>query len=190
MFEQSEAIRIYIPDITYDRSDDPEASDKFQRQIEEVFGQPFEYRNIGAGADFPSFLTWVPPVASFATALIAIFLSGERIEKNLDAWLRMKNRLQEFLRYRGYFDRQGASVIAVGEALENLADPPASVRLVGYALAPHGDMSGVIERCRSGEIAGELQEEWIGEVVHVFLLEIDGREYVVKVDSEGAHLER
>jgi hypothetical protein len=64
--------------------------------------------------------------------VIALFLLGEKIEKNFEVWRRLYNRLKEFLPHKPSFEVDGAAVLAV-EAISSVTGAtPHTLKLLGY----------------------------------------------------------
>jgi hypothetical protein len=92
----------------------------FKRGLESEFNTPFHFVSIGRGA---AAAAWVTEVVSFAETyggyaigiVIAAFFAGEKIEKGLDVWPRLYQRLKSTFHRQPTFDREGAAVLIANE---------------------------------------------------------------------------
>jgi hypothetical protein len=186
MMDKRGGIKIYISDPTYGRGniDWEKESTEFKRQLEAEFHLQFEVTSIGTGAAEPAFVTVLVEFAKYVTGgVIALFLLGETIEKNLDVWPRLYKRLTEFLRHRPTFEIDGAAVLAVEAISSAIGTTPRTVQLLGYRY------ESVLVRPLEEIVREEVEPSSIAQpperarsaTVHVFKIQAEGRIFKVLV---------
>ncbi len=180
-------INVYIGE----RGGDGDEDGPFKKQLESEFAAPFRFVSVGRGAAAAG---WVAELVSFAEnygayvvgVVIAGFFAGERIEKNLDAWPRLYQRLKSTFHRRPIFDREGAAVLIMNEITQQLGDQPTSIQCRGFE---------VIDRVASGNpleipepmplnVIGPRQSDRVSfRDVYYFDVEANGRRFLGRVDG-------
>jgi hypothetical protein len=189
---QITALRVYIPDATYGRDgESDERSSEFKSHLESEYHLQFEPTGIGTGAAEPAFATTLLETAQYVAAgLFALFFLGERIEKNIDAWSRLYERLKDFFHHKPTFDIEGASVIAVKALSSKMGDTPHSLQLLGYrhesALVTPieqviGDTTDVSE-------IGQAPDHVLSATIHVFKIRAESNIFRVVVSGAEARV--
>ena len=89
---------------------------KFKNDLEEINKTyVIKSTNIGAGADWPLILITI-------STLSTLFFLGDKINKNLEAWIKLSKKFKKLLnkiRRRGFFiDSNGATLIALNDLLK------------------------------------------------------------------------
>ena len=112
-------MQLLIPDRTYsDFEGEPEEWFAELRSVLDSYEEPYstEHADIGPGADLPM-------VLAIFSGLGTIFMLGEKIEKNIDAWMSIARRFVAFVtRLRQRFgstriDADGAGLLALTEII-------------------------------------------------------------------------
>lgn len=173
-------MRIYLIDETYDRYDDEaEASRRYKSRLEAELSMELEERNIGAGADLPSFLAQID--VGPLLAVVTLFFLGTPINENLDAWPKIFSKFKSFLKYPIRTDGTAAAIIAIQRVFEELGGLPRSVVLKKYwATSPRSETSFPIDVSEFG-IGDEPNEEELGDVVHNFVIVAENLTFQVSV---------
>jgi hypothetical protein len=121
----------------------------------------------------------------WAVGLTALFLSGERIEKNLNAWPRLYDRLKCYLTRPVYLDRMGAAVLAADAVISKCQT--VSLTLTDYVAwsvvdgEPPRDTSAIVG------IADGPAHKFLSTTVHIFQITADDES--VKVFVRGSHVQ-
>jgi hypothetical protein len=196
--EKDNEILIFILDESYDngasyvrpseREDkvdlEYEASRIYLRSIKAEFGVEFEEVNIAPNADLPAFVTalsnHIVPLS-----LLAVFFSGEKIVKNIDAWLDMFRRLKQYFSRPILLNRNGAAVIAIKAVFDHMDQQVTTLRLVSYKITYIGEEpTDGAEKVEEAPPTIELFT-----VKHIFKIEADGIRFLVKVDGHRAKVQ-
>jgi hypothetical protein len=194
MSDDKTGIRIYLPDATYgsleDQSDWGMRSRAFRKGLEAEFQQPFEQTDIGPGWSEPAFVTVLLEHAPYIVAgLIALFLSGEKIEKNLETWPRIYKRLTHYFYRKPTLEIDGAAVIAIEAICSVMNKTAGTYQLLGYrtesCLVKNFD--GMADDTEIASI--EKTTELVRSVtIHMFKIQADNRAFKVFVLGAEARL--
>ena len=185
-------IGIFFVDTTYG-SETNETDEQYsvksaalKTQLEEEYELPLQEEDIAPGWSFPAFSTLV--VEYWPAGLIALFLAGEKIEKSIDAWPRLYDRLKSFLTRPIYLDRNGALVLASNAVITEYGTLPRSLTLTGYSVW------FVLE----GEVAHDTSPivgfaeppttDRLSLVIHIFQIAADEKCFKVFVDGSKVQL--
>ena len=180
-------MQILVSDPTYaDWQGDRDALVReLESLLEDLGPYDLERGDIGPGADWPMFLAIFPAVG-------VVFLLGETINKNIDAWIAIAHKLNKLLSVlrkklgATRIDAVGASLLA----LRHIADKETGVQAVralsSEVVTIHGFSGRDPDRLDARYNALYVQvyqvnEEWI----YVFLIRSDGEIDTVK--KYGAH---
>ena len=170
-------LAIYIPDITYGQEEDDTdgRSELFGQELETEYGRKFKYVDIGPGASWPAFLTYLSIAPGLALAL-GIFFAGSPIEKNLEAWSKIGKRIKKLFKRRPVLDRHAAAVIAAERVIEEMGGLPKSIILRGYKITYSYDMIEAkdFDEVVLSEIEPTKSGYWRGDRINWFDIEADG----------------
>jgi hypothetical protein len=184
------ALRVYIPDATYGHDgESEERSSEFKSQLEAEYQLQFERTGIGTGAAEPAFAATLLETAQYVAAgLFALFFFGERIERNLDAWSRLYERLREFFHHTPTFDIEGASVIAVKAISSKMGGTPHSVQLLGYRheSALVMPLEQVVDDDADVAEIGQAPDRVLSATIHVFKIRAEDNIFRVVVSGAEA----
>lgn len=190
--EGSDGIQVFIIDKTYDHYDkEGPASERFRKSLEAEYNLKFKEANIGPSADVPAFLTTLL-TSSFQvpiwTVILGLFFSGKLIRDNFDAWQEMVKRIAKFFNHQVVFSRNGASIIAMKAALDELGKAPKTIKLISYRF----DMVFSVEELAALEVSSEINESlnpiFLGQGWHIFEIQLDEVFLRVGVDGETAYV--
>ena len=172
-------ITIYFVDTTYGKdSDQWEAeSAALKTELEAEYGLPLQYDDIGPGWSFPTFAVIISEY--WPAGLIALFFAGEKIEKNLEAWPRLYNKLKSYLARPVYLDRLGASVLAADAVIAKCQ--PISLKLTGYFAWPVLEGEPPQDASTIVGIADAPERKFLSTTVHVFQITADDKSFKVFV---------
>lgn len=132
-------LAIYIPDATYDSGDNWEAdSENFRKGLEAEYGQKFEYDDIGAGASWPAFITFLETSPIIIDAL-AVFFGGAKIQSSLASWQKMFQTIMRFAKHSPLLTKEAAAILAIAKVTETLGGLPRSFVLLGFRTTHYFD---------------------------------------------------
>lgn len=181
-------IGIYFVDTTYGKGSSAEEweaqSAALKREIEREYGIELRDEDIAPGFSFPAFET----MATIAATGAALFLVGDKIEKNMDAWVHLYKRLKKFLNRPAYLDQSGASVLAMHAVIEECQSGSKSMKMEGYAVWSR--LEGKVEY-DTKPIVGFTdppETKYLGVIVHIFQIAADSRRFKVYVEGTSANL--
>jgi hypothetical protein len=184
-------IGIYFVDTTYGKdgsTEDWEAqSAALKHGIEREYGIQLRDEDIAPGFSFPAFET-ITAEYWIGAAPVAMFFAGEKIEKSIDAWLRLYKRIKQFLNRPAYLDRNGASVLAMHAVIEECKSGARSLKLEGYAI--WSSLEGKVEYDTKQVVgfADPPETKYLGVIVHIFQIAADNRRFKVYVEGNSANL--
>jgi hypothetical protein len=185
----SPKLRIYIVDPTYQFEESRSRSASFRRGLEAEFEVKFKRRDIGAGASLPAFLCeGIPLSIGLPATALALFLAGQRIERNLKAWGRVWLRVKRFLTRSPMFNRDAAALLVLGVLIEQEGLTPKYLRIVGYRAIPRWEKLKKLPRLT--EIEADPPEEHLSAVKHLFEVEADGAYFSILVDGHETTLKK
>jgi hypothetical protein len=182
-------IGIYFVDTTYGQDGTTEEwetrSAALKREIEREHGIELRDQAIAPGFAFPAFET----ILAIAAVPIALFLAGDKIEKNIEAWDRLYKRLTRMLNRPAYLDQNGASVLAIHAVIEECRSSGAkSIKRESYAI-----WFSLEERVEYNTqpivgFADPPETKYLGVIVHIFQIVADDRRFKVYVEGTVVHL--
>jgi hypothetical protein len=178
-------IGVYIPDPTYGQDDDSTwdvRSEAFKRELEARYALKFDRTDIGPSFDLPSFVAWIVFTA------VVLFFQGKRISENLEAWIKLCEKLRNFSGYRPTYERNGAAVLVIREISVKLGRFPNSVKLIGYEVVSFMDESDLTRTKPLSEIRDPAPEQFLAYAVHVFRIEADGHIFRATVKGETVEI--
>ncbi len=190
--DQSIEIGIYFPDTTYGQEGSDaeweERSAALKREIEQETGLELEQADIAPGFSYPAFATFISEYWPVVAAPFALFLTGEKIDKNIDAWAGLYARVKRRLLRSAYLDQNGASIVAMNAVIEECGAAPQVARLEAYALWLL--LEGPVEHNTTPIVgfADPPEEKYLGVIVHIFQIAADDRRFKVYVEANTAHL--
>jgi hypothetical protein len=177
-------IGIYFVDTTYGNETDeqwPAKSAALKQQLEEEYKLTLQDEDIAPGWSFPAFSTIVAEY--WPAGLIALFLVGEKIEKNIEAWPRLFAKLKRFVTRPVYLDRNGALVLATSAVIREYGALPHSLRIAGYSAWS----------VQEGEVAHDTSQivgfddpprtDRLSVIIHIFQIEADERTFKTFIDG-------
>lgn len=181
--------RIYIPDATYDRPNEPREweirSEEFRRTLEREFEASFSKSNLDGGADWPAFVTNIitSPYILVAGTLY-VFFKGKEVKENLEAWIQLGKSAKRFFERNPRFDRQSAALIALYEIELQAGAVPDSIRLIAYQ--PKSFFLGETQTTPiEGVISDDSEPMGLGRIdAHLFLIDVDGTWFRAEVTHE------
>lgn len=171
---------IWIPDPTYDHPEIKENSDSIKSKLESEYDVKFRRSDIGAGADFPAFLTHLVNYTPVAIA-IALFFSGKKINENLEAWIEIGKKLRDFSKYNAFYNRASALCYSLAAFARKKGNIPQSVELKAYKSVDIRFGHEFQEVKNITGIDDDQPSEKVGYQSHVFKIFIDGEEVVIIV---------
>lgn len=185
-------VGIYFVDTTYgDESNETDEqwsakSAALKQQLEEEYKLTLQDEDIAPGWSFPAFSTIVAEY--WPAGLIALFLAGEKIEKNIEAWPRLYAKLKRFVTRPVYLDRNGALVLATNAVIAEYGALPRSLRIAGYSAWSLSE----------GEVAHDTspivgfddppRTDRLSIIIHIFQIAVDEKNFKVFVDGSTVHL--
>jgi hypothetical protein len=181
-------IGIYFVDTTYGQDGTTEEwetrSAALKREIEREHGIELRDQAIAPGFAFPAFET----ILAIAAVPVALFLAGDKIEKNIDAWVRLYKRLNQFLNRPAYLDQNGASVLAMNSVIAECRSGARSVTLEGYATWFLLEDRVEYNTQPIVGFADSPETKYLGVIVHIFQIVADDRRFKVYVEGTMVHL--
>jgi hypothetical protein len=176
-------VAVYIPDPVYGRTG--EISDTFKSELEAEYDAPFADASIAPGFDWPAYVTLVRdhPVE----AALVVFFLGERINRAVDGWIGIYNKIKTFFKHRPQFGREAAAVLAFRAITELGDNPPERLKLLGYRFHIWPELEDYHGHPPPMEIAEVPDPLFIGVGVHIFHIEADEKKFIVYV--EGTKIE-
>lgn len=175
-------IDVYIPEPGGGAKD----SEAFGKGLQAEFGVPFEFVSIGRGA---AAAAWVAELISFAQsptgiaigAIFGVFFAGEKLEKNLDAWAKLFQRLKATFDRRPTFDREGAAVLFTNEITQLLGEEPVSLRCNGFRVWDRfsdGNPMEILEPMPLDSIGPRQDDKVSNRDVYYFDVEVNNRRFL------------
>jgi hypothetical protein len=185
-------IGIYFVDTTYaDESNETDEqwlakSAALKKQLEEEYKLPFQDEDIAPGWSLPAFSTVISEY--WPAGLIALFLAGEKIEKNIDAWSRLYDRLKRFVTRPVYLDRNGALVLASNAVITKCGALPHSLTIAGYSV--WSVLEGEVAHDTSPIVgfADPPTTDRLSIMIHIFQIAADEKCFKVFVDGPKVQL--
>jgi hypothetical protein len=182
-------IKLYFVDTTYGKEGDQwEAQSGILRaELEAEYRLPLQNDDIGPGWSFPVFAATITEYWPVAAALVALFLSGEKIEKNIDAWPRLYDRLKRFLTRPVYLDTRGASVLAMNAVIVKYGKP-SSLTMTGYTAwsamegEPPRDTTPIVGR------DAPPARKHLSTTIHIFQITADDKSFKVFVSGSDVQV--
>lgn len=169
-------MRILFSDPTYDH-EDAYPPERFQGELHSRAAGVSEYsleeRDLGHGASWPMFL------ASF----VVLFLSGKRINENLDAWIALARKFQGFCDWIKtkcvalWVDEDGASALSACSIVEGVHAKVESVELVSSTFVPFMKVSNPDGTDPDFQPSGAYVQVFVtnGEQLHCVVVRSDGQ---------------
>lgn len=181
-------IGVYFVDTTYGRGDHDDwqvRSAALKQEIEQEFGLQLDDADIAPGWSLPAFSAIVAEY--WPAGLVALALAGEKIEKNVDAWVRLYDRIKHYLKRLVCLDRNGASVLAVNEVIVKCGATPRSLRFEGYAYLSLIEGKVEYDATPLTDFLDPPAAMYLSVVVHIFQIEADNRRFKVYVEGNTVH---
>jgi hypothetical protein len=182
-------IDVYIPEPGSGPGDE---NGLFKRRLESEFTAPFHFVSIGRGA---AAAAWVTEVVSFAETyggygigvVIAAFFAGEKIEKGLDVWPRLYQRLKSTFHHQPTFDREGAAVLIANEISQRLGEPPTYIRCNGFQIADRaaGTFAAIPEAMLLTAISPRQRDKVSNRDVYYFDVDVNNRRFLGRVSFDN-----
>lgn len=178
--KQSLKIAVYVPDrawgyghpLTYERD-----SKQFRSELRKQHKRKFTLDNIGPGADWPAYVTWISIPGAFA-AVLYLFFKGKEIKENLDAWKVIFQELKPFLvQHSAILNRDGAVLVVTDKISEIVGQDFSNIRLLGYEYIHMGDDLDRYDFDSLRTISEAPQPLYLGVLFHAFHVEVDGRRF-------------
>lgn len=189
--EGCDEVQIFIIDETYDHYENwEEAREQFRLSLEAEYNLKFKEANIGPSADVPAFFTLLTSTFQVPiwTVILGLFFSGKLIRDNFDAWQEMVKRIAKFFNHQVVFSRNGASIIAMKAALDELGKAPKTIQLISYRF----DMIFSAEELAALELSSEINESlnpiFLGQGWHIFEIQLDEILLRIGIDGETPHV--
>ena len=185
-------IDVYIPEGGGEGDD----NGTFKNEIESEFAKPFRFVSIGRGA---ASTAWVTELISFAETyggyaiglFFAAFFAGEKIEKGLDVWPRLYQRLKATFHRQPTFDREGAAVLIANEIGHRLGEQLTYIRCNGFQVIDRvdsGNPNNLPEPMPLSEIGSRQQDKVSSRDVYYFDVEVNGRRFLGRVEFEEVQI--
>ncbi|WP_143535512.1 hypothetical protein [Roseisalinus antarcticus] len=173
---------VYFIDTTYDGGDPSNEKALLYDRILSEIGLPLEEDTIAPDADLPTWLAEINlATVGIPAALVSLFFLGERIEKNLDAWIRLGRRLKGLMKWNLFLSRSAGLAVAIDSiATEYFDGEIDDVLLVSYKRADRR-----FENFRDAREEGPLPREYLGISIHVYELRCGGRNFRVTIDANN-----
>ncbi|MFV0530437.1 MAG: hypothetical protein ACK5MD_03270 [Flavobacteriales bacterium] len=134
--------------------------------------------DIGSGADWWFTLLTIGGIAG------TIFLSGKKIEENIDAWIKIGNRIKNVLKKKNkinvFLDKNAATALAINE-ISDKAKELKSIELVFDKKLSNGGLEKVYN---DGRKAGDLISEPYNFYILVFKVN-ENDQYIFCIKSNG-----
>ena len=181
------AIGVYVPDPSHGELDDGEV---FRKSLEAEYGVPFRFVSIGRGAAVAAFMADLiafaeSPTGVIGGGLLAAFFAGEKIEKNLDAWKRLYQRLKSTFHHEPTFDREGAAVLVQNEIAKKLAEELRSIQCRGFEIVERLSLPDPMElpEPKRLDVIGPPADKVAISAVYYFEMEANYRLFLARVEG-------
>lgn len=191
--EASDQLFVIVIDETYGGDEDnwEFESERYRRELERVFGTPFQGANVGPGADIPAFLTdLINARVPLWSAALVVFFAGKAIKESFEAWTEMARAVRSFFERPVVLARHGAAVLAIEAAFDEMDGIPKTIRLVRYRAGHLAEDTPLIEANLGNGIEENPPTLNLGYTVHLFEIEVDGVLLRVSVDGKQAKVAR
>jgi hypothetical protein len=185
-------IGVYIPDPSHGELAEGEV---FRKSLEAEYDVPFRFVSIGRGAAVAAFMADLiafaeSPTGVVAGGLLAAFFAGEKIEKNLDAWKRLYQRLKSTFHHKPTFDREGAAVLVQNEIAKKLDEEPRSILCRGFEIVDRLSLINPMEipEPKHLDVIGPPADKVAISAVYYFEVKANDRLFLARVEGENVLL--
>lgn len=124
--------------------------------------------------------------------VIAAFFAGEKVEKGLDVWPRLYQRLKTTFHRQPTFDREGAAVFIANEIGQRLGQQPTYIRCNGFQVIDRivswNPPTGLFEPMPLDAIGPRQPDKVSSRDVYYFDVEVDGRRFLGRVEFDEVKL--
>ena len=184
-------IDVYFPDLSHGEEVE---SKRFKQELEAEYGVPFRFVSIGRGAAAAAYvaelISFAQSPEGIASGVVALFFAGEKIEKNIDAFLRMYSRLRSAFHRNPTFDREGAAVLVQKAIADRLSAPPKSTRCEGFEIIDRLSLGNPMKIPAPMPVTmiGPPADKVTNSAVYYFQVQADDRIFLARVDGHNVDL--